>query len=41
LLGGGGGRKRRDEGILGKRAGDGGSAITMMTDGITELLNLK
>jgi hypothetical protein len=38
---GGGGRKRRDEGILGKRAGDGGSAITMMTDGITELLNLK
>jgi hypothetical protein len=27
---GGGGRKRRDGGILGKREGDGGSAITMM-----------
>jgi hypothetical protein len=40
-VGWGGGRKRRDEGILRKREGDAGSAITMMTDGITELLNLK
>jgi hypothetical protein len=38
---GGGERKRRDGSIPGKRVGDGGSASTMMTDGITELLNLK
>jgi hypothetical protein len=31
---GGGERKRRDGSILGKREGDGGSASTMMTDGL-------